>query len=101
MSYFYNHQYNYQAKLSNEDFKESTEKIIDKAQKNIYRFFSEIVRTHQSEEVLNQVESLLINYVVIDDDTVYLSLGEIILYDKEEEFRSTLIRCCYILNTVH
>lgn len=98
MSYFYNHQYNYQAKLSKEDFKESTEKIIDKAQQNIYRFFSEIVRTHQTEEILNQFERLFINYVVIDDEIVYSSLGEIILYDKEEEFKYTLIRCCYILN---
>ncbi len=71
---------------------------IDKAQQHIYSFFLGIIRYYQVEEILRQFDKLFIKYEEIDNVKAYYALGEIIFHDKENEFKHTLLRCCYILN---
>ncbi len=71
---------------------------IDKAQQQIYNFFLRIIKYSQAEEVLNQFDKLFIRYVETDNTNVYQALGEIIFYNKEDEFRNTILRCFHILN---
>ena len=71
---------------------------IDQAQQYIYVFFLEIIKYYQSEEILNQFNQLFIKYEEIHNIRAYHALGEIIFHNKENEFKYTLLRCCYILN---
>jgi hypothetical protein len=71
---------------------------IDKAQREIYEFFLDIVNLYQPEVVLNQFNRLFIRYEEIDNLNVYYALGEILFHNKEDDFKYTLLRCCYILN---
>lgn len=71
---------------------------IDQAQQHIYVFFLEIIKYYQCEEILNQFNQLFIKYEEIHNIRAYHALGEIIFHNKENEFKYTLLRCCYILN---
>ena len=71
---------------------------IDKAQQCIYNFFLEIIKTYSDDEILDQFNKLFIRYEPIDNSAAYYALGEILFYDKEEDFKYTILRCCYILN---
>jgi len=102
MTYFYQRQAGYQsnhrAEQFNEEVEDSTTGSIEKAQKIIYNFFLEIIKFTRSEEILYQFEKLFIKYENADNTQVYDALGEIIFYNKCEEFEHTVLRCCYILN---
>ena len=71
---------------------------VEKSQECIYSFFLKIIKTYSSEQILNQFECLFIKYEETDDPEPYNALGEIIFYKKQNEFKNTLVRCCYILN---
>jgi hypothetical protein len=83
---------------SRDDSSSTTAGDIDKAQQCIYNFFINIIKTHSDNEILNQFNNLFIRYEPIDGSEAYYALGEIIFYDKEEDFKYTILRCCYILN---
>ncbi|MDX2255320.1 MAG: hypothetical protein NW214_07390 [Pseudanabaenaceae cyanobacterium bins.39] len=71
---------------------------IDKAQREIYEFFLKNVKLYAPAIILNQFKRLFILYEEIENINVYYALGEIIFHNKESEFKSVLLRCCYILN---
>ncbi len=71
---------------------------IEQAQECIYSFFLRIVKSYSNEQILKQFECLFIKYEETDDLQPYNSLGEIIFYNRQDAFKNTLIRCCYILN---
>jgi hypothetical protein len=71
---------------------------IDKAQQHIYNFFLEAIKYYHSAEILDQFERLFIRYEEVASVGAYHALGEIIFHNKEDEFKYTLLRCCYILN---
>ncbi|MEE3716874.1 hypothetical protein V2H45_08970 [Tumidithrix elongata RA019] len=70
---------------------------IEQIQQRIYGFFLEIVRRYTPEQVIHQFENLFIRYEQVDDPVTFRSLGQIIFFNQETEFRNTLLRCCYIL----
>jgi hypothetical protein len=92
MSKFYN-----QNQFS-EQVTDITTGSIEKAQQHIYSFFLDIIKHYQAEAILNQFDRLFIRYEQIDSINAYNALGEIIFHNKENEFKYTLLRCCYILN---
>ncbi|MBD2150076.1 hypothetical protein H6F44_08065 [Pseudanabaena sp. FACHB-1277] len=101
MKNFHNHnQYNpdHGFSHSRDDSSSITAGNIDKAQQCIYNFFLEIIKTYSDDEILDQFNKLFIRYEPIDNSAAYYALGEIIFYDKEEDFKYTILRCCYILN---
>ena len=101
MKNFHNHnQYNpdHGFSHSRDDSSSITAGNIDKAQQCIYNFFLEIIKTYSDDEILDQFNKLFIRYEPIDNSAAYYALGEILFYDKEEDFKYTILRCCYILN---
>ena len=102
MTYSYKRQANYQLNRQSERFTEeitdTTLGNVEKAQQAIYSYFLEMIKYSQAEEILNHFENLFIKYEDANSSKAYNALGEIIFYDKEEEFKNTLLRCCYILN---
>ncbi|MFM7887661.1 MAG: hypothetical protein ACKPCM_13440, partial [Pseudanabaena sp.] len=70
---------------------------LEQAQQHIYNFFLAIIKHYQVDDILYQFKRLFINYEEIDNVKVYDALGEIIFYNKENEFKNTILRCCYIL----
>ncbi|WP_271251839.1 hypothetical protein [Pseudanabaena sp. Chao 1811] len=95
MAQFYN---NYESGNFHEQITDITSNSLEQAQQHIYNFFLSIVKNYQADEVLNQFDKLFIRYEEIDSTKAYYALGEIIFYNKEDEFKNTLLRCCYILN---
>lgn len=95
MSQFYNHR---EPVYSPKQSVDMTANSIDRAQQNIYNFFLRIIKYYKPEEVLNQFEKLFIRYEEIDSTSAYHALGEIIFYNKEDEFINTILRCFHILN---
>lgn len=71
---------------------------VEKAQEKIYSFFQKILKFYRHEVILNQFSLLFIKYEEINNIEPYDALGEIIFHNKEDEFKNTLLRCCYILN---
>ena len=88
----------YQSEQLSEQVTNMSAGSIDKAQQYIFNFFLEISRHYKSEEILNQFNRLFIRYEEINNVKAYYALGEILFHDKEDEFKHTLLRCCYILN---
>lgn len=95
MAQFYNQ---YQLEKTSEQVTDITAGSIDQAQQHIYNYFLEIIKYAQYEEILDQFDRLFIQYEEIHSVNTYNALGEIIFHNKEEEFKHTLLRCCYILN---
>ena len=88
----------HQSERFSEQITDITVGSLDKAQQHIYNFFLGIIKHYQAEDILNQFDRLFIKYEEIDNTKAYYALGEILFHDKEEEFKYTLLRCCYILN---
>lgn len=95
MAQFYNRNESAQSK---EYITDITTSGIEQAQEYIYNFFLGIVKYYQADEILDQFNKLFINYEEIKNIQAYDALGEIIFYNREEYFKHTLLRCCYILN---
>jgi len=95
MAQFYNQ---YESEHLQEQVIDITSGSLEQAQQHIYNFFLAIIKHYQADDILNQFERLFINYEEIDNINAYNALGEIIFYSKEDEFKNTLLRCCYILN---
>lgn len=95
MAQFHNH---YSPEYAHEQIQDITAISIDKAQQHIYDFFLEIIKHCQADEILEQFNRLFIQYEEISNITAYYALGEIIFHDREDEFKHTILRCCYILN---
>ena len=95
MAQFYNQN---QSNSFSEQVTDITTGSIEKAQQHIYDFFLEIIKYYESEVILNQFEKLFIEYDEIYNVSAYYALGEIIFHNKENEFKYTLLRCCYIVN---
>ncbi|PZO37396.1 MAG: hypothetical protein DCF19_18870 [Pseudanabaena frigida] len=95
MAQFYNHR---RSEQFAEQITDITAGSIDKAQQYIYNFFLGIIKNYQSEAILNQFDRLFIRYEEVDNIKAYYALGEIIFHNKEDAFKYTLLRCCYILN---
>jgi hypothetical protein len=83
--------------LSTEDNTEIQAGSFEQIQQRVYGFFLEIVRRYAPEQVIYQFRCLFIDYSEIDDSLAFAALGKIIFFDREQEFRNTLVRCCYIL----
>jgi hypothetical protein len=102
MTYFYkrqaSYQFNRQSDRFTEEITDTTMRNIEKAQQIIYSYFLEMIKYSAAEEILNHFDNLFIKYEDVTNSKAYNALGEIIFYDKEEEFKNTLLRCCYILN---
>lgn len=95
MAQFYNH---YESTHANEQITDITTNSIEQAQQHIYNFFLGIIKYYQTDEILDQFNKLFINYEEIKNIKAYYALGEIIFHNREEDFKHTLLRCCYILN---
>jgi|JFJP01.1.fsa_nt_gi hypothetical protein len=95
MAQFYNH---YESSHSNEQVADITASSIEQAQQHIYGFFLGMIKYYQTDEILDQFNKLFINYEEIKNIKAYYALGEIIFHNREEDFKHTLLRCCYILN---
>jgi len=95
MAQFYNQ---YESEHFQEQVTDITSGSLDQAQQHIYNFFLTIIKHYPIDNILNQFEKLFINYEEIDNLNAYNALGEIIFYNKEHEFKNTILRCCYILN---
>ncbi len=103
MTHFHNYEHNryisaHGSGNSSDDTPSITAGDIDKAQQCIYKFFLEIIKTHSDNEILDQFNRLFIRYEPIDSHEAYSALGQIIFYNKEDDFNYTILRCCYILN---
>jgi hypothetical protein len=98
MTHFYKHQRNQQYDQFTEEITDSTTVNIQKAQESIYKFLLELTKYSQSDEILDQFDHLFIKYEDVINLEAYDALGEIIFYNKGDEFKNTLLRCCYILN---
>jgi hypothetical protein len=65
------------------------------AQQQIYRYFLEVVNTCAPPQVLRIFYDLFIRFV--DTSPEFESLGKILFFGRELEFRHLLLRSCYIL----
>lgn len=70
---------------------------VQTAQERIYSFFVKIVKQWTPEEVLQEFKRLFIADIDSGNADSVLGIYAIFEEDKEEEFRNTLKRCCYIL----
>ena len=70
---------------------------IQQAQETIYNFFLEIVKTWEPSKVLTVFRQLFIHNLDSHDSNVLAALHIILLSHREEEFRNTLKRTCYVL----
>lgn len=70
---------------------------IEQAQESIYRFLSDIVKQWSAEAVLQEFNSLFIQQINSVDSAPAQAVKELIYWDDEEKFHSTIKRCCYIL----
>lgn len=95
MAQFYNH---YESTHSNGQITDITTSSVEQAQQHIYSFFLGMIKHYQAEEILDQFNKLFVDYAEIKDVKAYYALGEIIFHNREEDFKHTLLRCCYILN---
>lgn len=69
---------------------------IEQAQESIYRFLLDIVKQWSAEAVLQEFGSLFIQEKNSDSDPVQ-AINELVAWNNEEEFQSTVKRCCYIV----
>ncbi len=69
---------------------------IEQAQESIYRFLLDIVKQWSAEAVLQEFSSLFIQEKNSDSDPVQ-AINELVAWNNEEEFQSTVKRCCYIV----
>ncbi len=70
---------------------------IASAQTLIYQFLLEIVRRWKPEDVLSEFRRLFIHQVNTTSSDTVPALYEIVFANREDEFRNTLKRACYIL----
>ncbi|MEB3355865.1 MAG: hypothetical protein VKK04_04010 [Synechococcales bacterium] len=70
---------------------------IPKAQQTIYNHLLAIVKTWPPEDVLEEFRHLFIHHVNTSSSALLPALYEIVLANREEEFKNTLKRSCYIL----
>ncbi|MDJ0706648.1 MAG: hypothetical protein QNJ46_25540 [Leptolyngbyaceae cyanobacterium MO_188.B28] len=70
---------------------------IQQAQETIYNYFLEIVRTWEASKVLTVFRQLFIHNLDSHDSNVLAALHIILLSHREDEFRNTLKRTCYVL----
>ncbi len=67
------------------------------AQERIYKFFVKIVKQWTPEAVLQEFKRLFIDCLNTSNTDEAPGLYAIFFADKEDEFRHTLKRCCYII----
>lgn len=67
------------------------------AQERIYRFLLDIVKQSPPEFVLQEFKRLFIQHIDLGSSDSIQAIYEIVRANDEEEFRSTIKRCCYIL----
>jgi len=70
---------------------------IPRAQQTIYNHLLAIVKTWPPEDVLEEFRHLFIHHVNTSSSALLPALYEIVLANREEEFKNTLKRSCYIL----
>ncbi|HEY9808592.1 MAG TPA: hypothetical protein V6D13_04565 [Halomicronema sp.] len=76
---------------------EERKKTISKAQEKIFRFWLEIVKQDNPEDVLLEFKKLFIHHVTTGNPEIIQALYDIIITNEQEEFINTLKRSCYIL----
>lgn len=70
---------------------------IEQAQDSIYRFLLDIVKQWSAEAVLQEFSSLFIQQSNSVNSDPVQAVKELVSWDDEEKFQSTIKRCCYIL----
>ncbi len=70
---------------------------ITRAQQTIYGYLLDIVKQWPSEEVLLEFKRLFLYHVDAVSSGPIDAVYRIVFSDREDEFRNTLKRCCYIL----
>lgn len=76
---------------------ERFQRNIPQAQETIYAHLLEIVKIWPPEDVLAEFRHLFIHHVNTISSNTLPALYEIVFANKEQEFRNTLKRSCYIL----
>jgi hypothetical protein len=87
---------------SNEQWKEleqssHTGRSLYRAQQTIYGFLLDIVKKWPPEEVLLEFKRLFLYHIDATSSSAIDAVYEIVFSNREEEFRNTLKRSCYIL----
>jgi hypothetical protein len=70
---------------------------ISRAQQTIYGFLLDIVKQWPAEEVLLEFKRLFLYHVDSTSSSAIDAVYDIVFSNREEEFRNTLKRACYIL----
>ncbi|AFZ24548.1 hypothetical protein Cylst_2318 [Cylindrospermum stagnale PCC 7417] len=82
-----------------QDIVKSDSQQINKqtAQERIYSFFGKIVKQWTPEEVLQEFNRLFIDCLDLENADSVTGIYALFLEDKEQDFRNTIKRCCYII----
>jgi hypothetical protein len=70
---------------------------LQNVQEKIYQFLVEIVQTLTPDDVLREFKSLFIDCLYSDNSDILPEIYRFFITSKEQEFKHTITRCCYII----